>query len=154
MTKLHILIDTREQNPLTWSTYQGISTALETLPCGDYTITGHDLPSDDNSIIVERKKDCKEFARNIGADWDRFKNELELMREYKNKMIIICTPNNFDELYQIGFTKLHPNFVAKQLAVIQTHYQIPVLFMNNRSDVENLMFRMFYEILKKTEEEA
>ncbi len=151
---MNIIVDTREQNPVTFSSYEKVKIYRDTLSAADYTICGHEFPNDDNSVLFERKKDCNEFTRNIGAEWERFCIELDKMAQYKNKSILICTPDNFADLYQMEYTKLHPNFVYKRIAEIQVRYQIPVIFFDNRSKVEEYMFRAFYEILKKTEQEA
>ncbi len=157
-SNMHVLHDTREQQPLTWRNFRGeliynITIGRDTLTAGDYTIAGHDLPGDDNSIIIERKKDCKEFVVNLVAKWDVFQNELKLMAQYKNRQIIVCAPENFDVLYRQGLTKVSPNFAWSRIADIQTYYQIPVIFFDNREKAQEYLFRLFYSIIKKTKGE-
>lgn len=146
--KMRILQDTREQNPLSWATFPNIQIQVDTLPCGDYTLIGHDMPGDDHSIIIERKKNCQELVGNLGAHFDTFENEMLKMQQYKNKMILVCSDDDFADLYDKQYTRIHPNFAYKQLAVLQAKYQVPTLFLGNRLNVETFIFRVFKEILE------
>lgn len=153
---IKILYDTREQNPLTWKNelkpYE-VTLARETFECGDYTIVGHDMPGDDNSVIIERKKNSLELVGNLGTNWDRFCNELELMSKYKYKQIVVCGPDNFSFLYSRGYTKLSPSFVYKQLVHIFIYFNISTIFLNSREEAENYLYRMFVHLSNKTEAE-
>lgn len=149
---IRILRDTREQTPFEWDGYEDITITSETLEAGDYTIVGHDMPGDDSSIIVERKKNCNELIGNVGANWDRFLREAELLAQYKTKLIIVCGPCNFDYLYDNKLTKLHPNFVFKQLAHLQINYGISTLYFPNKEQAENYVFRLFVETIRSVRE--
>lgn len=153
MKKLNLIIDTREKSPFTFSSYEHVHTYTDTLDAGDYTICGHDNPNDDHSVIIERKKDSQELVRNLCANWDVFEREMEILTKYKNKMIIVCGPNNFNHLYDMGFTKVHPNYFNRQLAILQADYQIPVCFFPDKLKAEDFVFRLFYRLFKKIEEE-
>ena len=153
---LKIIVDTREQNPLTWENelkpYDVVLTR-DKLDFGDYSLVGHDQPSDDDSIVIERKKNCQELVGNLGTNWDRFKDEMAGLKAYKHKSIIVCGPNNFAHLYNQGFTKLHPNFIYKRLADLFIYYNISTVFLNTREDAENYIYRLFNEIANKTRNE-
>lgn len=112
------------------------------------------MPNDDDSIIIERKKDCSELVRNLGAEWERFTREMELMTQYRHKLMVVCAPDNFQVLYDKGYTKLHPNFVYKQLATLQIRYGVSTIFLPNRTTAENYIFRLFTDIINKTRAEA
>lgn len=141
-----ILQDTREQDPLLFNDYS-VKIFQDTLPCGDYSLVGHDQPNDDYSIIIERKKNCSEFITNLGTSWDRFINEAEKLRTYKYRQIVVCGPNNFEFLIERGFTKLSLNFIYKRLATLSLDYGIPVIFCPDRPHSENYIFRLFKEIM-------
>jgi hypothetical protein len=148
---MKILIDNKEQDPLQFTNYTSVQTMDETLKAGDYTLVGHDMSTDDNSVIIERKKDCNELARNLGAYWERFCKEMEVLQQYKNRAIVVCSNNTFADLYNCGYTKLHPNFIAKRIGELQAKYQVPVLFLGNRNNVEDYIYRLFREIIVLTE---
>lgn len=143
------MVDTREQQPWTWERYENIVTQVETLPAGDYTIVGHDMPGDDYSIVIERKKDCRELLGNIGAGWEAFQNEMEIVAQYKNKLVLVCGPDNSDWLYGKGLTKISPNFFRKRMALLQINYQVPIVFMETREAAEDYAFRLFNEIYNR-----
>jgi ERCC4-type nuclease len=151
---LKILIDTRENDPLPFSAYDNVVTSFDTLEGGDYTLVGHDRRGDDYSVIIERKKNCAELVRNLGAEWDRFRAQLEITNKYAYRQIIVCSPDNFEYLYSAGFTKLHPNFVYKRLADILVDYGVGVTFLYSRQCAENYIYRLFSKLYKLNREES
>lgn len=152
-TPIRILYDTREQTPFEWAGYDSLTVTKETLEAGDYTIVGHDLPRDDHSIIIERKKNCNELVGNLGTNWERFLREAEILAKYKTKLIIVTGPCNFDYLYDNGLTKLNPNFALKQLSYLQIKFGISTLYFPNKELAENYVFRLFVETIKLTRED-
>lgn len=148
--KIQIIVDTREQTPFLWKDYADVGVQSDTLGAGDYTLCSHDMPLDDNSIIIERKKNCQELINNLGAAWDRFEIEMVKMSQYKNKLIIVCGNDNFEELYNKGYTKVHPNFAYKQLATISVRYGVNTCFLGSYINAENYVYRLFKEVINKT----
>ena len=147
--KLKIIVDTREQQPLTFAQFEHVETGRDTLGAGDYTIVGQDMPGDDFSVIVERKKDAKELAHNLGKGWDRFLREAEILATYKVRQIVVCGPDNFHYLYDRGMTKMHPSFCYKRLTTLLVDYNISTIFLPTRELAENYIFRLFYEMSKR-----
>ena len=144
--KIKILYDSREQTPFTFKDYEWIESTKETLDFGDYTMVGHDLYRDDHSVIVERKANAQELVNNIGTNWERFLREMENVTKYRHKMILVCGPNNIEFLYRQGFTKISPNFFYKQLAILQTEYNVPTIFMQDYDHAESYIVRYFGQI--------
>lgn len=141
-------MDTKEQQPLNFHSFDFIETCHDHLPAGDYTIVGHDMVTDDHSVIIERKKNVQELVNNIGAEWDRFISEAEILKQYKHKSIIVCGPNNIDYLYSRGFTKISPGFFYKQLSILQIEYGLPTIFAGDRESAEHYMVRYFNHIVR------
>lgn len=150
---MNLIVDTAEKNPLLFSIYQDMKIYHDSLPCGDYTMVGYDMPNDEESVIFERKADCQELVTNLGKKWKQFEAVMQLMSQYKHKAIIVCGPDNFQYLYTRGFTQLHPNFVYKRLAYLQVQYNVPTIFLQDRDTAENYMMRVFIEILRKNRED-
>ncbi len=146
---MNILIDTREQQPLLFENYSDIKWCRDTLACGDYTVAGHDLPTDDHSVIFERKKNCLELVSNLGMNWERFQSELKLMTQYKHKQIVVCAPNNFQYIFDKRYTKINPEFAYKRIAHIFTEYHIPIVFMDTRQEAETYMYRVLVDIYRR-----
>lgn len=145
--KMKVIVDTREQEPLGFTDY-AVSTVVDKLDAGDYSLVGADRPGSE-SIIFERKKNCAELIRNIGALWETFQKELAVLQQYEVRAILVGEPQVFHALYERGYTKLHPNFVYKRLAEIQVVYGVPTIFFPNRSHVEHYIFRAFSEMEKR-----
>jgi len=141
---LKIICDTREQNPFEWDT--DVQLYNDTLPCGDYTLVGHDLPTDDFSVIIERKASCQELITNLAKKWDAFENELALLQKYHTKCIVVCEPSCFPLLYHNKWTKLHPNFVESRLLYIYVRYQIPTIFFSNSTTARNYVHNLFKKV--------
>lgn len=147
--EIKIICDTREQEPLKFHEYD-VSICRDKLDAGDYTIRCHDRPKDDNSIIIERKKNCQELVNNLVAAWDTFKAELEILAQYRFKAIIVCGPNNFPYIYNRGFTKISPSFAYSRLAEVYMEYGVTTIFADNRDEAENMMYRMFVRAMRMT----
>lgn len=141
-SKLKIIVDSKEKQPLLFSTYEA-ETYRDSLSAGDYTLFSHDRPNDDHSIIIERKKNCMELVSNLVAKWDVFQRELEKLQTYRHKAIVVCGPNNFLELYERGMTQVHPSFAYAKLAEVLMIYEVPTIFAGSREEAENIIFRMF-----------
>lgn len=145
---LRIIYDSQEQQPLLWRGYENIVIGRDKLNAGDYTISGHDLPGDDYSIIIERKKNCRELLGNLGVKWDAFQREAERLRGYYFKQIVVCDLPNFEYLYDQGLTKMHPGFVYQRLALLATEYNFTTTFMPTPEAAENYIFRLFCRMQK------
>lgn len=145
--KIKIIYDTREQDPLRFHEYE-VDICRDKLDAGDYTLSGHDRPRDDHSIIIERKKNCQELVSNLVMNWDRFKAELEILSQYKHKAIVVCGPNNFPHIYSRGYTKVSPSFAYSRIADILMDYGIPTIFADTRDEASNLIYRMFIKAIR------
>lgn len=150
---LNIIQDTREQDPLIFEGYP-IKVGVDALPAGDYSLVGHDQPSDDFSVIIERKANCSELIGNLGTNWDRFERSLEKLAQYKHAQIVVCGNNNFDYLIEKDFTKLSLNFIFAQIVKIQLDYGIPIIFCGNRPNATNYIYRLFKRIDKKVRDDT
>jgi ERCC4-type nuclease len=151
--QMKIIVDSNEKDPLKFSTYENVSVGKDSLETGDYTIAGHDLPTDDHSIIIERKKNCLELVSNLVSKWEVFERELQRMMKYKHRAIIVCGPNNFPYIYSSGMTRVHPNFVYCKLTDIIMDMQIPIIFAGTREDAEAIIYRMFVKAVQNVEQE-
>lgn len=149
--KIKIIRDTREQQPLTFADYD-VEISIDTMEAGDYTLAAHDMAGDDLSVIIERKKDCRELASNIVTDdgWRRFQAEMEILSRYKIRQIVVCGPNNFEYLISRGYLRTNISFVYSRLAAIRVLYGVDVLFVPNRDEAENYIYRLFRRIISET----
>ena len=142
--ELGIIIDSREQNP--WDFCESLPSGVvirnqcvDNLQCGDYSISGYDMPKDDYSVIIERKSSLVELLGNIGSHWDRFTRELEIMSQYSTKLIVVeddmrdaLTRYQSDYGYNKYFN-LNPDFILSRLSNIKVTYGIDTVFLSNRT---------------------
>ena len=148
--KIKIISDTAEKKPWEFKNYDIIEVSKDSLYAGDYTMAGHDISHHDNSVIIERKKNCLELVTNIGSEWARFEREAEELQKFKFKQIVVCGPNNFDYLVKKGITKLNINFIYRQISLLYVKYGISTIFFNTHEEAENYVFRLFYQIHNMT----
>lgn len=153
LNKIHIIRDTKEKKPLLFNQYD-VTVGSDALKAGDYTMSGFDMPGDDNSVIVERKKDCMELCGNLGVGWEAFCNEAELLTRYNHRCIVVCGPYNFPYLYEKKYTKMSPSFIMKRLAILQLKYGLFTIFLQDRDTAEEYIFRLFNEVVDKTSNET
>ena len=96
-----VIKDTREQDGYTFEAFTGRYTSckgmiVEKLDTGDYSLEGLE-----DRLCIERKGRISELAINLGKDKARFMREIERMKEfefrflvlefgYKNPLIFLC----------------------------------------------------------------
>ncbi|MCH8854120.1 MAG: ERCC4 domain-containing protein [Planctomycetes bacterium] len=116
-----VLIDTREQAPWTFT----LATEAATLDTGDYSIKGLE-----RLIAVERKS-LGDLLGCVGRHRDCFKRELQRMRGYRFRALIIeATLAELDEGNWRGLLK--PSHVLGSLAAWQAQYSLPILLAGDR----------------------
>jgi len=90
-----IIIDTREQRPLTITAYP---TVRDTLPIGDYGIKGF---SDwENPGFILERKSLSDLCGSLGKERPRFLREIEKMRQFRFRGLLIEAVKDEVELAQ------------------------------------------------------
>ena len=142
---LDIIYDTREKenNEWTFADYDSLTMSQKKLDYADYLY-------EEGGVLIERKKTCQEFIRNLGKNWDRFIRELEGMSQYKHPIIIVGENEKFDWLYEKKYMRAHPNFLRKRIAQIYIEYGIPTIFVPNEEIAQNYAYRIFKEAYGST----
>jgi ERCC4-type nuclease len=117
------------------------------LPVGDYTINGWS-----DQIIIERKRNLKEFITNIGGrDRKRFVATLEKMSEFSHAYIVIedTLDTKLFDVFRSLPTKLAPYNVYYWLNKIIVYYNIPVLFIGRDPRIRRDMILQLFEFIVK-----
>ena len=80
-----VVVDTREQNPLDFSRFEGWFAGIETraLKLGDYSIAGLE-----DRCVVERK-DLPDLTHSFTAERPMFVHRLRLMSQYPHRLLVI-----------------------------------------------------------------
>lgn len=140
MSGLVIVIDTREQTP--WHFPPDVcETCMFPLKAGDYALRG------DSNFSIERKS-LDDFVGTVSSDWDRFLRELDRMKGFPARVIIV--ENQYKEIINHGYShpQVRPRFVIKRIAQL-TMMGVSVLFADDRTMAAGLC----YSILKRRHEE-
>ena len=115
-----MIVDTREQKSIFEPEHWIINKAL---PVGDFSINGFET-----LITIERKS--TDLYSSLGVDRERFTKELEKMKDYKWKGLLIQATE--PEIYEEHeFSGLHANSVYHSLAAIETKYGLHIYYAMN-----------------------
>jgi ERCC4-type nuclease len=158
--RAQIIRDTRESEKHGWKFNKSLPGGLiitsicdDTLLHGDYSMAGYDLPSDDDSVIIERKKSIMELCGNFGKNWTRFNKVLEGLAQYAHPLIIV--EDDFHNIYARSkahkYITLSPDFLLKRISFIYSEYRIPVLFLSNAYNSQRFVAGIFKNLIDKHE---
>lgn len=143
-----ITTDTREQLTLDFTKFRGVSSVRGTLKTGDYSIQGYD-----DTICFERKS-VQDLVGTLIGGHERFLREMERMRSFKAKYILIeHTP---DILYNYcakhGWQRKF-NTIIQSLLAYACHYQVRVRFCKDREDMAEYIVKKAREFLREQGEQ-
>lgn len=133
-TKLPTLIvDTREQSPLTFWPLNWESVQKSTLKTGDYSIKGFE-----NKIAIERKSTTDLFGTIASKEGHaRFRKELLRAKDFDKFYILIedSLTTILDMAFEgAKFIKANPDTLMKSLHTIEQKYGANLIFCNGREE--------------------
>jgi len=138
-----ILVDTREQTPLTFTR---LASERGTLQTGDYSFAGGE-----ELFAVERKSIPDLVACCVGENRERFFRELHRLRGYRFKrLVIVGTP----EQVEAGDyrSRIAPRAVLATLQAIEARFDVPVVWTRLPADaalkIESWAFWVAREVMK------
>ena len=140
-----LVVDTREQDNLFRHPPKGLLTIRDTLRAGDYSCRGFE-----NAISIERKN-LLDFYGSIGNGRDRFKRELELLKNYQWAAIVIEADESTVLSANSIYTQMHPSAVKQTLVSIELRYRVGIYYAKTRSDAEHWILNrlMYFYTLKR-----
>lgn len=136
MDRLSIIIDTREQTPFAFPE-EAATTRRGTLAAGDYALEG------DTNFSIERKS-LNDFLGTISSGWDRFCRELERMKAYPARVIVVEGTMLNVLSGEHNHASLTFGFVAKRLAQL-TLMGIAVIFAGDNIMAAGLTWAILKE---------
>jgi len=142
-----IVIDTREQTP--W-TFQNLPTVTATLQTGDYSLLGLE-----HLVAVERKG-FGDLLKCIGTDRDRFKRELQRLRAYRFRMLVVeVDAQGIISGPWRSISRLKPAHVEGSLAAWAAQYGLPIWLCGTHEAgarfVERYLFQAARQVLSEAE---
>ena len=130
-----IVVDSREQNP--WK-FANLPSAPGSLSTADYSVKGLE-----HLIAVERKS-LDDLLACIGIHRDRFKRELQRLRAYRFRALIIEA--NYNDLERGGWrSKIQPSAVLGSLAAWQCQYSLPIMLAGTHEAGAEFCERFLYQ---------
>jgi len=145
--------DTREKQGYHFSHFNNCLGMIEKkLDTGDYTIVGLE-----DKICIERKASVEELAINLGHQKYQFLNEIERMRTFEHKFLIL--EFSLDDVLAFpkgtnipedkkSKTRITPSYILKMISEFQIYEGINVVFCGNK----NSAFQVVMSILKRLNE--
>ena len=114
-----VLVDTREQTPLTFTRLPSVSGTLTT---GDYSFAGCE-----ELFAIERKSIADLVACCVGDNRDRFFRELHRLRGYRFKRLLIV--GSREEIERAEYrSRITPAAVLATLTTIEARFDVPAVF--------------------------
>jgi ERCC4-type nuclease len=131
-----IIVDTREQTPLTF-----LNSQRGTLETGDYSALGYE-----HLVSVERKSVPDLFGC-VGAQRERFERELERLSAFPYCAIVVEATMR-DILLGAHFSTVHPHAALGSLIAWGTKYRIPVWLCGDRVDAALTVRKILHAAVK------
>jgi ERCC4-type nuclease len=136
-----LLVDTREQNPLDFSRFDGWFAGIErkALKLGDYSIAGLE------DICVVERKELTDLVHSCTTDRCVFVKRLRQMAQYQHRLLLITSA-----LSQIKSPYSHagvnPNRITQFLIAILAGLQVPFLCSETHELGEELVASYLYQV--------
>jgi len=128
------ICDTREQSPLCLEPLKTITRGLKT---GDYSVD-----TLEDRITVERKS-LNDFVQCCTYSRERFERELERMREYRFRAIVVeSTWANIEMKQYHGQT--HPNAVLGSAMAFAMSANVPIIMAGSHGTAGKLVARLLW----------
>ncbi len=139
-----VVIDTREQLPYAFDP-ECVTVVRSALPAGDYSLEGYET-----RVAVERKS-LKDFVSTVVLHRDRFKRELEKLREYDLACVVVEA--DLRDVIQGRYrSRVHPNAIFGSALAIYVDYGIPVLFCSDREIAARFVTGLLLRYRKQMDE--
>ena len=139
---MKIVTDTREQLNLDFTGFKDVEVVRTKLDAGDYSVSGCE------SLITFERKSVQDLVGTLIGGHERFLRELDRMKSYKEKYILI--EHSPTILYQYcakhGWEKKF-NTIIQSLLAYAYHYQVRVRFCKNREDMAEYIVRKSREFV-------
>ena len=130
-----IIIDTREQNPLD---FPNLPTTVGALDAGDYSIVGL------THLVAVERKSLDDLLACIGRERDRFKRELQRLRAYRFRLLVVEADAADLEAGQWRST-LQPAHVVGSLAAWTAQYGLPVWLAGDHAGAGRFVEKFLYQ---------
>jgi ERCC4-type nuclease len=134
------IIDTREQNPLSFRRFRGWFADIEerALPLGDYSVSGME-----NSCVVERK-DLGDLICSFTSNRSVFINRLRRMSDRPHSLLVITT--SLTEIKsEYPYRAANPNRITQSLIAVLAGLRLPFICTETHELGEEIVASYLYQ---------
>ncbi len=178
-SKYTVIQDTREQEGWFFTPYDRCDgMEIGTLKTGDYTLKGYE-----EVVCVERKASPSEIAQNLGKKKQTFYNEIERMRDFPFRYIVLefsasdlidyplsilnkedreiweshCQGGalpKYKRFQVVKNTKITGKYLLKALLEIAIKYEVQILFADNKKNAFTICNSIFKRLAELFDERS
>ena len=134
------IIDTREQNPLSFRRFKGWFARIEerALPLGDYSVSGLE-----NSCVVERK-DLADLIQSFTTNRAVFVRRLQRMSDLPHSLLVVTAP--LTEIKSgYPYRGANPNRITQSLLAVLTGLRLPFICTETHELGEEIVASYLYQ---------
>jgi ERCC4-type nuclease len=134
------IIDTREQNPLSFRRFRGWFADIEerALPLGDYSVSGME-----DSCVVERK-DLADLICSFTSNRSVFINRLRRMSDRPHSLLVI-TASLTEIKSEYPYRAANPNRIAQSLIAVLAGLRLPFICTETHELGEEIVASYLYQ---------
>ena len=150
-----VIKDTREQDGYTFESFTGRYTSckgmvVRKLDTGDYSLEGLE-----DKLCIERKGRISELAINLGKDRRRFMDEIERMKSFPFKFLILefslqdllDFPENSDiPEEKWSSVRITSRYMLKLLIELQMYHDVHIIFCENKRNAKDVINSIFKRV--------
>ncbi|HKI00138.1 MAG TPA: ERCC4 domain-containing protein [Candidatus Sulfotelmatobacter sp.] len=144
-TQLHTplpvaVVDTREQNPLSFRRFKGWFAGIKhrALPLGDYSIEGME-----NSCVVERK-DLADLIQSFTTNRAVFISRLRRMSEVPHSLLVVTAPLS-EIKSEYPYRGANPNRITQSLIAVLAGLRVPFICTETHELGEEIVASFLYQ---------
>jgi len=141
-----LVIDTREQRPLVFPAV--VKVRRGTLHTGDYSIEGYE-----DEFTVERKS-LNDLVNTIIHERDRFERELERMRSFRFRRLLVTVPYCRVATGSYDFSRANPRSVVASVNAFEMRYGVPVTYAYGDAEAATRLLNWAWYFVRERRLEA
>lgn len=140
-----IQIDTREQQPFTFSAWPDVEVTRATLPTGDYSLAGFE------SVIACERKELNDLIACL-QNGNRERFERELARGAALHRFCVLVEGTLEDIKNGRYrSQMKPTAALQSLFAFQIRYGTAFLFCGNRAGAEYACYSLLAKYLQEIE---
>jgi ERCC4-type nuclease len=134
------IVDTREQNPLSFRRFKGWFARIEhrALPLGDYSVMGME-----NSCVVERK-DLADLIQSFTTNRSVFINRLRRMSRLPHSLLVVTAPLS-EIKTEYPYRGANPNRITQSLIAVLAGLRLPFICTETHELGEEVVASYLYQ---------